>query len=141
MGMLDLPYPSRYIPKRINDSPSVGFARSLCVALAHRWASERIFVFVFTGYLDESGTHGTSPVTVMGGMLARAQQWERFEHLFARLQNRHGFRVFHTKKFKGSKGDFRGWTGDQKRARYWDLAALTSQGPTECVAMALENES
>jgi hypothetical protein len=56
-------------------------------------------------------------------MLGRAQQWEQFERLFAKLQNHHKFRVFHTKKFKGSKGDFKGWTVAQKEALYWDLAA------------------
>jgi hypothetical protein len=114
-----------------------GFLRGF----AYRLEAERFFVFVFTGYLDESGTHGDSPVTVMGGMLARSDQWKHFEQLFARLQEHHHFRVFHTKKYKQGKGDFKGWTREQKSALYWDLASLTSQGLTECVAMALDNES
>ena len=85
-------------------------------------------MFVYTGYLDESGTHGGSPVTVTGGMLAHAGQWEPFEDQFKILQKRHKFRVFHTKKFKDSKADFKGWSSDQKQALYWDLAALTSRG-------------
>jgi hypothetical protein len=32
---------------------------------------------ILTAYLDESGTHDGSPVTVMGGMLANAQQSPR----------------------------------------------------------------
>ena len=32
-----------------------GFVGELCVALAHRWGPERIFV-ILTAYLDESGT-------------------------------------------------------------------------------------
>jgi Protein of unknown function (DUF3800) len=54
-------------------------------AFAHRWEPERIFV-ILTAYLDESGTHGGSPVTVMAGMLANARQWKAFERNFQRLK-------------------------------------------------------
>ena len=67
-------------------------------------------MFVFTGYLDESGTHDGSPVTIMGGVLARAQQWVSFERRFDEIRERHRFQIFHTKKFKRRDGDFRGWT-------------------------------
>jgi hypothetical protein len=33
-----------------------------------------IFMFIYTAYLDESGTHDGSPITVMGGVLARAEK-------------------------------------------------------------------
>jgi hypothetical protein len=68
---------------------------------------------ILTAYLDESGTHDGSPVTVMGGMLANARQWEAFEKGFSKLKAVHGFQIFHTKKFKKKDGDFRGWTTDQ----------------------------
>ncbi len=79
--------------------PYPGQIAELCIALAHRWEPERIFV-VLTAYLDESGTHDGSPVTVMGGMLANALQWTRFEQAFGLIKKRHGFKIFHTKKFK-----------------------------------------
>jgi len=69
-----------------------GFTRELCSALAHRWQPERIFMFVYTAYLDESGTHGGSEVTIMGGMLARAEQWERFQKAYNELKKKCGFR-------------------------------------------------
>jgi hypothetical protein len=31
-------------------------------------------MFVYRTYVDESGTHDDSPITVMGGVLARAEQ-------------------------------------------------------------------
>jgi hypothetical protein len=71
-------------------------------------------MFVYTGYLDESGSHDGSPITVMGGIVARADQWARFEKGFANLQKRHGFRVWHSKKFRQRKGDFKDWTNDQR---------------------------
>lgn len=96
-------------------------------------------MFVFTGYLDESGTHDESPITVMGGLLARAEQWERFEKGFSALQRHHGFRVWHSKKFRNKKGDFKGWTDEQLSALYWDLAHLTNSGLTGAVTMTLKN--
>jgi hypothetical protein len=49
-------------------------------------------MFVYTAYLDESGTHGGSPITVMGGVLARAEQWRGFEKKFAAVQSQYGFK-------------------------------------------------
>jgi hypothetical protein len=96
-------------------------------------------MFVYTAYLDESGTHGGSPTTVIGGLLARAEQWERWENGFARLQNKHGFRVWHSKKFRQRKGDFKDWTVEQRSALYWDLAHLNAYGLTEAMAITLNN--
>jgi Protein of unknown function (DUF3800) len=112
--------------------------RELCFALAHRWQPEH-FMFVFTGYLDESGTHNDSPITVMGGIVARAEQWKHFEQGFAMLQKKHGFRVWHSKKFRQRKSDFKGWTYEQCSALYWDLANLSAHGLTDAVAVTLNN--
>jgi Protein of unknown function (DUF3800) len=76
---------------------------SLCGAIAHQWEPDRLFMFVFTAYLDESGTHGDSPVTVMGGILARAEQWKAFNIGFDAIRNRYGFKVFHTKKSRKNR--------------------------------------
>jgi hypothetical protein len=104
----------------------------------HRRQPERIFV-ILTAYLDESGTHDGSPVTVMGGMLANARQWEAFEKGFSKLKAVHGFQIFHTKKFKKKDGDFRGWTTDQCFALMNDLAPMTAAAFTEGVTVALDN--
>jgi hypothetical protein len=55
-------------------------------AIAHRWQPERLFVFIYTGYLDESGTHDDSTVTIMGGILARAQHWRPYEIEFDEIR-------------------------------------------------------
>lgn len=96
-------------------------------------------VLTLTAYLDESGTHGGSAVTVMGGMLANARQWEQFEANFSLLKKKHGFRVFHTKKFKRRDGDFKGWSVDQQWALMKDLGHLTASAFTEGVTMTLNN--
>jgi hypothetical protein len=98
-------------------------------------------MFVFTGYLDESGTHAGSPLTVMGGVLGRAEQWERFEKQFSQLQSEYGFRVWHTKKFKRKAGDFQGWTDEKCHELYWALQKVTGTGLTDAVAFTLNNAS
>ncbi len=98
-------------------------------------------MLTFTGYLDESGTHVGSDVTVMGGLLARADQWKYFQKGFNRIKKEHDFRVFHTKKFKRKKGAFKGWTNDQCLALIADLGRLTGTGLTDGVAIALDNST
>jgi hypothetical protein len=96
-------------------------------------------MLTYTAYLDESGTHGGSPVTIMSGMLANARQWSRFETEFSRIKKKHGFKVFHTIKFKKKSGDFFGWSNGQCLSLIHDLAILTSSAFTEGVSMSLDN--
>jgi hypothetical protein len=94
---------------------------------------------ILTAYLDESGTHGDSPTTVMGGILVNARQLEAFERKFRQAKKDHAFEIFHTKKFKKRDGDFRGWDDDRMFALMNDLAVITSTGFTEGVTFLLDN--
>src|SRR5437868_912123 len=96
-------------------------------------------IVILTAYLDESGTHGASPVTIMGGMLANAKQWEVFEKQFRQIKKKHRFRIFHTVKFKNRGGDFKGWSHDQCLALIADLAPITATAFTEGVTFLLDN--
>lgn len=98
-------------------------------------------MFVYTGYLDESGTHDGSPLTVMGGLLGRVEQWKEFEKQFSQLQTDYGFRVWHTKKFKRKAGDFQGWTDEKCHDLYWALQKVAGIGLTDAVATTLNNAS
>lgn len=93
----------------------------------------------YTAYVDESGTHGGSEVTIMCGVLARADQWKRFQIGFDKAKLKHGFKVFHTKKFKNRAGDFRGWSHLQQLALAADLGVLTGSGLSDAVAVSLDN--
>src|SRR3954469_9244307 len=88
------------------------FIRELCIALAHRWEPERFFV-IFTAYLDESGTHDGSPVTVVAGFMGTARQWEILGRRLRTIQESYGFKIFHATAFKSKSGEFKGWP-DQK---------------------------
>ena len=61
---------------------------------------------ILTAYFDESGTHVGSAVTVMGGIMANARQWAKFEPGFDGLKKKYGFKIFHTKKFKKKRRIF-----------------------------------
>jgi hypothetical protein len=45
----------------------------LCIAVAHRWEPERLFV-IFTAYFDETDTHGPAPTAILAAFLGHAYQ-------------------------------------------------------------------
>ena len=94
---------------------------------------------IYTAYFDESGTHGASPVTVMGGIVASAVRWQRFGPKFTRLKKKYGFKVFHTKKFRDRDGDFKGWLNDTRLALMVDMAKIAQKAFNETVTMSLDN--
>ena len=116
-------------------------AEDFCERSAVYVVAGRTVMFVYTAYLDESGTHDGSPITVMGGVLARAEQWRDFEKKFAAVQSKYGFRVWHTKTFKRKAGDFQGWTDEMCHELYWSLRDVTSYSLTDVVALTLNNAS
>lgn len=128
------------VAELIRQPAATDFIGNLCLALAHRWEPERIFM-ILTAYLDESGTHGGSPVTVMGGILGRADQWARFATAFEQLKQKHGFQLLHTKKFKKRDGDFKGWSAADCVNLVNDLAPITIDSFADLLVMILDNET
>ncbi len=115
-----------------------GFIGDLCVALAHRWDPERLFV-IFTAYFDEADTHGPAPTIIMAGFLGHAYQWRRFETKLARLQARDAFTVFHAKEFKAKSGEFHGWTDEKCSRLINNLTELVAHDLSEGLTVALEH--
>src|ERR1700742_848580 len=89
------------------------FIGDLCIALAHRWEPERLFM-ILTGYCDESGTHAGSPLAVMSGLVASARQWRSYEKRTKKLFARYRVTAFHSTDVRRGSGDFDGWTIDKK---------------------------
>ena len=85
---------------------------------------------IFTAYLDESGTHGGSPITLMSAFLGSARQWQNFEKGYAKLRRQNGFSVFHAKDWRDSDGEFEGWSRIKKHQFAQDFFVLTD----ECLA-------
>jgi uncharacterized protein DUF3800 len=108
------------------------------LALAHQHDPERPFV-ILTAYLDEGGTHGGSPATVMAGVLGNVRQWERFQDQFDRIKRRHGFKILHMKKFLKRDGDFKGWSPERCVALVEDIVVSTEGTYSDGVVMVLNN--
>lgn len=115
------------------------FIGDLCLALAHRWEPERLFV-IFTAYFDEAASHGKNPRLTMAAILGNAYEWRRFETRLGRLQEKYGFTVFHAKDFKAHRGEFRGWPPEAYRGLIHDLTDLVRLTLTEAVTMTLPRE-
>lgn len=69
---------------------------------------------IFTAYLDESGTHGASPVTIMAGAYGSAAQWEDVEARIQELEQKWQFSMFHSTDLKSGQGSFKGWSSEQR---------------------------
>jgi Protein of unknown function (DUF3800) len=78
---------------------------------------------IVTVYIDESGTHG-SGVTILGGWVGRLGQWATFDPKWVKLLKRNGLTYFHSKKMRGTKDEFKGWTRERKFGFTQQAAAL-----------------
>ena len=69
---------------------------------------------IVTAYIDESGTHGPSPTSVMAAYVAEARQWREYEKRARKLFRTYDVDVCHAIDIKRSHDDFRGWSKDKK---------------------------
>jgi hypothetical protein len=66
-------------------------------------------------FFDDSGTHSTSPVVAIGGLLGTEEQWNAFEPAWTRLleeplPGKPRLRQFHLSPCRAGKGDFRDYS-------------------------------
>ena len=59
-----------------------------------------ILFIMLLAYLDESGTHGGSPNTVMAGFAGTQEQWEGFISEWESVLQEYGRRSLHMKRLK-----------------------------------------
>jgi hypothetical protein len=69
---------------------------------------------IYTAYIDESGTHDTSPVTIMAGAYGCSSQWQAVEARIKELEQKRQFSVFHSTDLRGGQGSFKGWSSEQR---------------------------
>jgi hypothetical protein len=118
------------------DSARPGFVEELCIALAHRWEPERLFM-IFTAYFDESDSHGSKPDLILSGFLGTARQWELFERKLRRLQEREGFGVLRAKQLKGTLP--KGWDEEKRDRIGWGLLDLMAK-LARCATVVVPHE-
>ena len=76
-------------------------------------------VAIFSIRLDETGTDGMSPYTVLGGAVATVPQWDSLEQAWAKLLRTNRISAFHAREFNERHGEFSEW-GTFKRKRFAD---------------------
>jgi hypothetical protein len=81
---------------------------------------------MLTAYIDESGTHGPSPVSVMAGYVADARQWRNYEKRTEKLFRRYHVNVFHAIGVKRGDPPFKGWSVDKKLSFMDDFGVINN---------------
>jgi hypothetical protein len=119
---------------------SRGIVDDLAEALFHGDGDERRLYVILTAYLDESGTHGGSPVTIMAGALGNQAQWGKFRREFALLKMSYGFNHFHAKEFKSRSGQFAGWSPERQIKLILDLQNLIGNSQMDGIEFVLDNQ-
>lgn len=61
-------------------------------------------------YIDESGTHGSSKLIILGGYVARLGQWATFDQKFRRVLKRSGLTYYHSKEMRAHQNEFKSWS-------------------------------
>jgi hypothetical protein len=74
---------------------------------------------VFTGYYDESGTHGGSPFTILAGFVGSAENWARFEREWSKVLRNHGITHLRAKQLFHRQKQHKGWK-DRQIERLWN---------------------
>lgn len=96
---------------------------------------------LFSVRLDESGTDGRSPYTVIGGAVAQTHQWSKLESAWDALLKRSSLSAFHSKEFNARTGEFAGW-GDLKHSRFKGaMEKIISRNVTFRVSIGVESRA
>jgi len=112
----------------------------LSYLFGRRWKGNELVVF-FSARLDETGTDGSSPYTVVGGAIATVDQWERLDLAWERMLATYKVPEFHSKEFNAEDGIFRGWS-DLKRRRFSDRQHKICQRNSFCrISVGVDNST
>ena len=112
MGMLDMLYPSRYVPSGDADLAPADFIDALVSGLATPEERERRPLMVLqTGYFDDSGSDHGSRWYVLAGFLATVDEWKAVANAWAKTLKREELPYFKMSHAMALDGPFRrGWT-------------------------------
>ena len=78
-------------------------------------------------YLDDSGKDPQSHVTTLAGFVARASDWQAFEHEVEPIFERRGVSHLHAKELEDTDGEFKGWSVLKKQAFVAEFCQVLSR--------------
>jgi hypothetical protein len=94
---------------------------------------------IFTAYLDESGTHGGSNTTIIGGFMGAFREEVILGRRLRALQHHYRFTIFHATEFKDRRGDFQGWSDEKGLALIQDMTDVVATSLSSVVIATLPN--
>ena len=95
---------------------------------------------IFTGYIDESDTHGPTPNMTLAAILSSAGRWERCGRRLRSIQRDFDFSTFHGTTFAALKGEFAGWSAQKCYDLLMAFGNLVGDHVTECITVSCEYE-
>lgn len=115
--------------------------RSFAQGVFHNWKPDRLFVHL-TAYIDESGTHNGSPVTIMAGWIGKAGRWHQFDQRWNRLLSKQGLSYVHAKDLaQGSRlfKDHNDWPHDRRNKLFHRFGRLAFRHALFGLTITLRN--
>jgi hypothetical protein len=94
--------------RRAHAAGYVSAGASFCVLL-------EINFVLFSARLDETGTDGRSPYTLVGGAVSTPAQWDRLEQKWSALLHRTKVDAFHFKEFQEGSPPFNDWSAFKRK--------------------------
>jgi hypothetical protein len=97
-------------------------------------------------YFDDSGTHASSDVAVMGGLIGTVAQWERFEiEWAAKLKNpqpgKPPLKMFHLSACNARDGEFESYNRAEQDLLIRELRQIIIDARLTSVAMAVDKKA
>lgn len=108
--------------------------------VSHPCSSKYKWLAVFIAYFDDSGHPSDSVAMSVGGVIAKASSWEKFEVKWSKRLRRAKKSAFHATDYECRRGEFTDWDNDKRISFIHDLAAIVKNtvacGVTSSVVMA-----
>ena len=95
-------------------------------------------------YLDESGTHGGSPLTVMAGWVGRVERWRELDGKWGALlrrplPHRQPLTHIHGKELRDGSKQFKGWPVEERRQLAMAASGMAQEHSLFSISVLLNN--